>query len=346
MKNKIVLIPAYMPGNEMLILIKKLNEENFEIIIVNDGSGGDCLQIFSDAKKYATVLEHEVNKGKGAALKTGLSYIKDNFEAPYIVVTADADGQHRPEDIKRVCEDAINHPDSLTLGSRQLDKNVPMRSKLGNSITRFVYLLSTRHNIYDTQTGLRAFSDHLISRLLDIEGMRYEYEMNMLLELTKENIELREVCIETVYMDDNASSHFNAIKDSYRIYKEILKFSLSSLVCFFIDYLLYCILLRITEVTGIPQYLIFSNVIARIISATVNYNLNRRYVFKSEGSVKKSAFQYAMLACGVLICNTIILKTLTVLGMNRYVAKIITEMLLFMISWLVQRCIIFGKERH
>ena len=275
------------------------------------------------------------NKGKGAALKTGLEYIKQTFAVPYIVVTADADGQHLPQDILLVCEKAESKIGSLILGSRIIGKNAPLRSRIGNGITRLIFCISTGTAIYDTQTGLRAFSNGLTDYMLSIEGERYEYEMNVLLNLRQYNISVEEVSIQTVYLDNNSSSHFNPIKDSFKIYREILKFSASSLLSFVIDYRLFCILMLLTGMT------VLSNVLARIASASVNFSLNRNFVFGSRENILKSAVKYFLLAVVVLVFNTCILKLLILAGVQHMVAKIITETVMFFFSWTVQRLFIF-----
>ncbi len=233
--KRIALIPAYMPDDKMIAIVRKLYDAGFEIVVVNDGSSDDCNGVFKEASQYAKVLCHEKNQGKGKALKTGLKFISSTYEAPYTVVTVDADGQHRIEDVIRVTQTSEQNRSCLILGSRKMEGKVPFKSLAGNAITRFVYRLSTGISVYDTQTGLRAFSDMLIMRLIDIDGSRYEYEMNMLTALPREGIEIKEVWISTVYIGKNESSHFNAIKDSFLIYREILKFSASSFVSFIIQ---------------------------------------------------------------------------------------------------------------
>ena len=161
-EKNIVLIPAYQPQEELLHTVRELASLDFFVIVVNDGSGPASEEIFRETERFARVLEHPENRGKGAALKTGLSYIKEHFEPGYTVVTADADGQHRIADILNVCEEARRYPNCLILGSRRFDKDVPLRSRLGNTITRFVFRASSGVALYDTQTGLRAFGDCLI----------------------------------------------------------------------------------------------------------------------------------------------------------------------------------------
>lgn len=337
-RTRIALIPAYQPGEPLQSILRELYREGYQVIVVDDGSGKDYAPVFRIAERYATVLTYGENRGKGEALKTGLRYIKDNFAPPYTVVTADADGQHHIGDICRVMEAAEAHPEMLILGSRQLGSGTPLRSKMGNTITRWVYRLSTGSGVHDTQTGLRGFTDQTVDRLLEIPGSRYEYEMNMLMEFSKNRIPIREIPIETVYLDGNSASHFDTVKDSFRIYKEILKFSASSLTSFLVDYGLFCLL---SIMTG---QLVLANVMARIVSATFNYTMNKYLVFGHRGRTAQSAAAYFLLAALLLILNTGILRVLTTLGINQYVAKIGTELLLFLLSYTAQHTVVFKKE--
>ena len=338
--NKIALIPAYMPDEKMIDVSKGLYQEGFEIIIVNDGSPETFNKVFSDASRYARILIHNENKGKGEALKTGLEYIYNTYDAPYTIVNADADGQHRLEDIIKVASVAEANRSCLILGSRKMEGKVPFKSRAGNAITRFVYRLTTGNIVYDTQTGLRAYSDKLVPELLQICGSRYEYEMNMLMELPKHGIEIKEELINTIYIGKNESSHFDPIKDSIKIYKEILCFCASSLISFLVDYGLFCV------ISAISGSLIVANTLARIISGTLNFSLNRKVVFKSQKDVATSAIKYSVLALAILITNTFILEILTGMGLTAYAAKIITELALFVLSYFIQHSYIFKKGRQ
>lgn len=224
-------IPAYEPDEKMLAVIDDISSlTDFHIIVINDGSGKDKLPIFAEAAKKAIVLTHEVNKGKGRGIKTALEYIKEHEADTVGIVIADADGQHKVEDIIRVSEALKSSPDKLIMGCRRFSGKIPLRSKFGNNITKFVFSFAAGVKVSDTQTGLRGFSSKLIPFMLSVNGDRYEFEMNMLLECAREGIRFYEVPIETVYLGKNESSHFNPIKDSWRIYKDILKFSCSSLL--------------------------------------------------------------------------------------------------------------------
>lgn len=336
--KRIVLIPAYKPDKKMIQTAKELFFEGFDVIIVNDGSTEEFDHVFDSASEYAQVICHSENRGKGEALKTGMRFIREHYDIPYIVVNADADGQHRTQDIIKVAAAAEMNRSKLVLGSRKMEGKVPLRSRLGNNLTRLVYRLATQSAVYDTQTGLRAYSDKLINRLINIEGSRYEYEMNMLMKLTREGFEIVEVLIDTVYINNNSASHFNPVKDSAKIYAEILKFCGSSILSFGVDYGLFCLL------SAFSMSLVPANIFARIISGTVNFTLNKKVVFQSNANATLAALKYFVLAVFILICNTLVLKGLTSFGMATYAAKIITEIVLFIFNYLIQHSFIFKKD--
>ncbi|MBE6028249.1 MAG: glycosyltransferase [Clostridiales bacterium] len=360
-RKYIALIPAFEPDERILGLADELIKKGFDILVVDDGSGPSYRELFNDLSQRAIVLTHSNNLGKGAALKTGLRFINkymaytESILTPSgamtvsggdaVIVTVDADGQHLPDDVMRVAEIAAVRRDALVLGSRALDTEVPVRSRIGNTVTRHVYSAATGVRVHDTQTGLRAFHRSLIPRLLEIEGDRYEYEINMLMQLAAEGVPIIEERIETVYEDNNSGSHFRTIRDSVRVYKEILKFSASSLASFAIDYGMYALLLAVTGAAGVANGAVISNIGARLVSASANYTMNKKLVFKSRTGFARSAAQYFVLAAFILAGNTIVLSTLIgTVGVNSLVAKLLTEALFFTISWTVQRYIIFHSD--
>ena len=335
----IALIPAYKPELSMLNLLKEISEASgIDIVVVNDGSGSDFAEIFKSAEEYAHVIQYELNRGKGSALKVGLQYIKDNYKEAYIVVSMDADGQHTLKDALKLCDYIEKQDEELVLGKRYFGKAVPLRSRLGNAMTRIVYKLATRVDVYDTQTGLRAFSYKLIDLMLEIKGERYEYEMNVLMECARQHIRIKEIDIETIYINNNEGSHFNVLKDSYKVYKEIFKFCAASIVCFLLDYLMYVIFLRLTAGLSPLNSSTASNVLARIISSVINFTLNKKLVFKRKGDTAKLAISYFTLVISIMLGNTALFAVLvSTFGMGKLPAKVVTELVFFGISWFVQK---------
>ena len=240
--RRIVLIPAYKPDAAMTDLVFTLYSHGMSVVVVDDGSGKDFRPLFEKARSYADVITANENGGKGAALQMGFAYIAEHFAPPYTVVTADADGQHRPEDILAVSETAGRYPEALVLGCRTISRDMPLRNWFGNVYTKAAFILSTGRRLTDTQTGLRGFSDLSMPFMRSVKGGRYEYEMNILLWWVRGGKPVREVPIRTVYIGGNSTSHFKAIGDSVRIYWEIVKFSAPSFGCFALDVLLFSLL--------------------------------------------------------------------------------------------------------
>ncbi|KQO01415.1 GtrA family protein [Paenibacillus sp. Leaf72] len=331
-----ILIPSYEPDHRLLDLIQQLHAFQLEpIVIVDDGSGPSYREIFEAAEASGcTVITHEVNLGKGRALKTGFGYIQE-AGLPGHVVCADSDGQHLPHDIKRIFEKLLSQTTpGIVLGSRRFSGTIPLRSRFGNSVTRSVFSLTTGTKIYDTQTGLRGFSLAMLDWLCQIPGERFEYEMNMLLTAHRDGYKITEEFIDTVYLDHNKSSHFRPLIDSFRIYLPIIMFSTSSLLSALLDFTLLFL------IQSISHNLFLSVVAARLCSSIFNYTMNRKYVFTG-GKVSKlhqSLPKYFSLVILVLLLNYGLLyfynETLII---PLVIAKLLTEASIFLFSYWAQR---------
>ena len=226
--NSVILIPAYEPDEKLINLVNDLFGLSFyKIIVVNDGSSEKCSYIFDIIKERfnCIIINHLQNRGKGFALKTGMKEILKMDKNIIGCITVDADGQHLPKDILRMGETFESNKHSLIMGCRDFQsKKVPAKSKIGNMITRTIFKSITGKYLSDTQTGLRAIPKEYIDRFCVLRGDKYEFEINMLMEACRSNIDIQEIRIDTVYIDDNRSSHFKPVTDSIKIYKEILKF--------------------------------------------------------------------------------------------------------------------------
>lgn len=220
-----VLIPAYEPDEELIQLTQKLKTAGFTLVIVDDGSGPDFQHIFDAVKEDAQVLRHVDNRGKGAALKTGMRYIRDHMPEVAHFITCDADGQHQVEDVVRVSRQLqAGHKFVLTMRNRR--KDIPLRSKVGNIMSRVVYALLTKRYLSDNQSGLRGFSCDQIDWLVEVEKDNYDYEMNVLYYAAKKAVPVFTIPIEAIYINNNQSSHFQPVKDTIRIYKSLFSLAI------------------------------------------------------------------------------------------------------------------------
>ena len=336
----IVLVPAYEPDGRLPALVDALRTAAPEtsVVVVDDGSGPAYRPVFDAVRALGcTVLTHPANRGKGAALRTGFRFAVEQRPGED-VVCADSDGQHGVVDVLRVA-DRVRGGEPLVLGARRFAGDVPARSRLGNSVTRVLFRLATGHSLQDTQTGLRGYRAALLPWLLSVPGDRFEYEFNVLLQAARRGHPIGEIEIATIYLEGNASSHFRPVVDSARIYAPLLTFLLSSFGAFLVD---TAALLTLHALTGA---LLLSVVGARLLSAGLNFLVNRRLVFGTARSVRAAAVRYAALVGALLVTNYALLAGLTALGLALLPAKLVTEATLVTVSYLAQRQLVFARRR-
>ena len=338
-----VLIPAYQPDARLPRLILELHraDPSTKIVVVDDGSGQKFSDIFeASVTAGARVISYEHNRGKGYALREGFTWIRDVAgDSQECVVTADADGQHTLNDIFRVGRTCTDTGKSV-LGVREFVGHVPARSRIGNTATSALFWLATGWKLKDTQTGLRAFPVALLPALLEVQGDRYEYELRVLLHLAKFRHPVTQIPIETIYEAGNPTSHFRPLQDSARIWAPLLKFAASSGVATIIDYVL---VLALNALTGA---LFFPVVVARMVSASVNFAMNRR-VFEATGvPLRRSALRYAALAIAVVAGSYTMLAVLTGIGMPLWIAKIIADTTMYLVSYSAQSRYVFAPAQE
>jgi glycosyltransferase involved in cell wall biosynthesis len=334
----IVLVPAYEPDRRLVELVRDLltADPAQHLLVVDDGSGPSFAGLFDAAATLgAVVVRHDRNRGKGRALKTGFHHAQALWPGED-VVCADSDGQHTPADVLAVAAQVAASRTAMVLGARRFTGPVPSRSRLGNGLTRRLFFLTTGIDLTDTQTGLRAYPAEMLGWLCEVDGERFEYELELLLRARDAGHAIVEVPISTVYLDDNASSHFRPVRDSARVYAPLVRFAASSGLAAGID---YALLFLLHALTG---SLALSVVGARATSASVNYATNRRFVFRRGGPA--SAPRYAALVTVVLAANWALMHALVmVLGAGLLLAKLVTEGLLLFVSYAVQQRYVFAR---
>ena len=354
-----VVLPSLDPDEKLLSTIRGLLDQGFEeIILVNDGSKAENLHYFEEAAKDPRIrlLHHEVNKGKGAALKTAFRWFLENRPQGHTVVTVDGDGQHHPEDTKN-CALNTAATGKITLGVRDFSgADVPRRSRFGNRMTSLVFKLFVGMTISDTQTGLRAFSRADLEVLTQVAGDRFEYETNMLLAMKEHKMAFDQVKIRTVYIEENKSSHFHPIRDSFRIYKLIfghfVKYGISSIVSSLIDEGVYALLNKL--LCCVLSGFIFTAVAAggaRVISSLCNFFINKKLVFKSKEPTGKALLKYYALAIPNMVLQILLTHGVyLLLGVEecqtllRTVLHFAVMLVLFVFSFIVQKRWVFANK--
>lgn len=349
-----VIIPSLDPDEKLKGVVDGLIEEGFsKIILVDDGSRAENKKYFPDNAE-CTRLTHEVNRGKGRALKTAFSYVLENAQAMGVtgVITVDGDGQHKPSDIA-ACARRMLAENTIVLGVRDFSLDgVPKRSRFGNNTTSLVFRLVFGIRLSDTQTGLRAIPCQHLATLAEAEGERFEYETNMLLLMKRSGISFVEEKIETVYIEENKTSHFKPVKDSLRIYGILIKFILSSCASALIDVLAYWILHRLLSGSLLGSTVLVCTAIARIISSVANMLLNKNGVFKNSVGIGRTVIRYYALAVPIMLASALAVKGLTLLfGVSASsstlstLIKIPVDTLLFFISFRIQHNWVFSDKK-
>ena len=357
-----VVLPSLDPDEKLIRVVDGLLEQGFtDIILVNDGSKQENLHYFTDlASQHPEIhlLHHEVNKGKGAALKNAFRYFLENRPEGYGVVTVDGDDQHHPEDTKRCCQQMVESG-NIVLGCRDFNQeDVPARSSFGNKTTSLIFKIFVGMTISDTQTGLRAIPRKQLEILTQIAGERFEYETNMLLAMKDFGLAFDEVKIRTVYIEENKSSHFRVIHDSWRIYKLILKhffrYTLSSLTSAFVDTAAYALLTRL--LSGMVKAFALTAVAgvgARVISSLLNFYMNKKLVFQTNVSTGKAMLRYYALALPQMAAQVLLTQGVYSLlaipdsatGIRTLIYAVVMTVLYFL-SYVIQQRWVFAPDKN
>jgi glycosyltransferase involved in cell wall biosynthesis len=337
-----VLIPAYQPGAALIEVVGSLAGSGFSgIVVIDDGSGPGYAPIFDRLRQFegVRVIRHAVNLGKGAALKTGMNYVLVEYPGVAGIVTADADGQHDPDDVCRVARRFAENPRALVLGARAFAGYVPLRSRLGNSVTRNVMRVVVGHSISDTQTGLRAIPRGLAERMLSVPALGYEFELEMLIAAKHLGVPVVEEPIRTIYGDGNPTSHFEPLRDSMRIYFVLLRFGFISLLTSGLDNIAFYILFRTSGIV------LLSLLGARAVALTFNYSAVRRAVFLSRAQHRVVLPRYLLLAAANICLAYSLISFLTrILSVHVIPAKVSVEMFLFIANFALQRDFVFARR--
>jgi len=284
----VMLIPAYNPDEKTMETIDELKEAGFDhIVVVDDGSKQECQWVFDELleRDYCDVLRHNVNMGKGRALKTAFNHIVKQYPGSGVIV-CDADGQHPVSSVLDVAQAMRDNPQALVLAARQFfkGKNVPIMNLLGNTITRAAFLLLTGIWYADTQCGLRGFPPGMLRQLIGTQGERFEYENVMLLYARRDAPQIVQVPMEAVYLDDNRRSHFNRLQDSIRIYSKLIGFAAGPIISAMLSWILYSAFMY----SGVPLWLLGGGM---ALLATLPFGINVE---------KKRSMLLAVLLCAVV----------------------------------------------
>lgn len=213
-------VPCYNAGDRVYPVVHDLEEQTQHIVVVDDGStDGAAQKLDTDAVRLVAFPE---NRGKGEAMLAGFRAALEWPEVTCIAIL-DADGQHDPAELPALYRAFIESDADLLIGARSFGlEHVPWRSRFGNRLTALLTRLLLHQSIPDTQSGFRLHSRRFVERIVEaVPGGRYETEMEILVRAVREGYTVASAPIATIYEEGNRSSHFDNVRDSFRIYKRL-----------------------------------------------------------------------------------------------------------------------------
>lgn len=215
--NVAALIPAYYEEKKISDVVHRIKDQLDYVLVVDDGSSDRTALQAREAG--AEVIQHQINQGKGAAIKTGL---KELISRSFLyVLIVDGDGQHLPEEIGRFIEEVNRCKAGLVVGNRMSDvKTMPMVRRLTNRFMSWQISRLCGQQIPDTQCGFRMIHRDLAPHLF-CESNAYDYETEMLLIAAQEGYHISSVPISTVYGDEK--SKISPLRDTIRFFRLIAR---------------------------------------------------------------------------------------------------------------------------
>ena len=330
--EKIALIPAYQPDENLYEIVQELKNLNFRIFVVNDGSYSEVSKyVFDKISSDCEIIKFDKNRGKGAALKAGLQRIKQLRLVSSNIVTLDADGQHLPSDADNVLKKLYHSNADLVLGTRNFfDTKIPFRSLFGNIFTAYLLYGLKKKLLLDTQTGLRAFSYYQIDELLEIKEENYDWEFAVLNKFFSLNKKISTCIISTIYETGNPSSHFKKVLDSAKIYNIFIKYSFANIFAIGVEYFIFVLLLYFTS------SILISLTASRLSSLIFHFFSQKIFTFKNYQKIEtKQVLGYSAIAFFNYFISLILLIIFDKYFNHTVVLKIFIDLSLSLFTFVV-----------
>lgn len=212
-----VIIPAYNEAKNIADIVRRVNQQKLEILIIDDGSIDNTYEIAEN--NGAIVIRNALNQGKGAALIMGFNYVLEkNFDA---VITMDGDGQHLPEEIPHFIKTAQYSKSGVFIGNRMLGiKNMPFTRVLTNKFMSWLISLIAKQKIPDSQCGFRLIKREVLKNI-QLNTRKYETESEILIEASRLGFKIEPLPVKTIYAGEK--SQINPFLDTLRFIRFISK---------------------------------------------------------------------------------------------------------------------------
>lgn len=328
----VILMPVYNPDERIVNYVKKLKENNYQVVLINDGSKSEYHSLFEKMVHDCKIISYPFFKGKGYAIKEGIHYIKEHLQDKkgIIILENEYDVMH------------INH--IRTLINKNSQKMCVVHHKGKRFLTKLFSMIYNKEFI-DVDSELFAFSMNYIDQMMAVDENCYEVQS--LIQSVQNNQEIEEIQLENKQEPFHLKN--KTIQIMYVIFLHLIRFISSSIISSVIDVLLAWILLDILKLWMTSDFwrIALSSLIARILSTIVNYVINKKYVFKGKNNSKQTAIRFLILTIVITILSTLFVYAASSLHiMSEKLAKPVGDLLLFLLSYSAQTKWVFKSNER
>lgn len=328
----VILMPVYNPDERIVNYVKKLKENNYQVILINDGSKSEYHSLFEKMVHDCKIISYPLFKGKGYAIKKGIHYIKEHLQDKkgIIILENEYDLMH------------INH--IRTLINKNSQKMCVVHHKGKRFLTKLFSMIYNKEFI-DVDSELFAFSMNYIDQMMAVDENCYEVQS--LIQSVQNNQEIEEIQLENKQQPFHLKN--KTIQIMYVIFLHLIRFISSSIISSVIDVLLAWILLDVLKLWMTSDFwrIALSSLIARVLSTIVNYVINKKYVFKGKTNSKQTAIRFLILTVVITILSTLFVYAASSLHiMSEKLAKPVGDLLLFLLSYSAQTRWVFKNNER
>lgn len=328
----VILMPVYNPSERIVNYVKKLKENNYQVVLINDGSKSEYHSLFEKMVHDCKIISYPLFKGKGYAIKKGIHYIKEHLQDKkgIIILENEYDLMH------------INH--IRTLINKNSQKMCVVHHKGKRFLTKLFSMIYNKKFI-DVDSELFGFSMNYLDQMMTVDENCYEVQS--LIQSVQNNQEIEEIQLENKQQPFHLKN--KTIQVLYVIFLHLIRFVSSSIISSVIDVLLAWILLDVLKIWMTSDFwrIALSSLIARVLSAIVNYVINKKYVFKEKTNSKQTAIRFLILTIVITILSTLFVYVASSLHiMSEKLAKPVGDLLLFLLSYSAQTKWVFKNNER
>lgn len=325
----VVLIPAYNPEERIINYVKELKEKGYTVIIVNDGSDKKHHVLFESLVDDCKIINCPYSKGKGNAIKKGLSFIKVHNQ-----------------DKKGVCILEEDYPiDKIEKLNGLYEQNIFFVHTKGKRFLSKIFSMIYHQEFKNVDSSLLGFSMKYIDQMLEVDENCYEVQA--LIDCVQREIEVKEIVVQ----QNNEYFHLKNKEGNilYVIFLHLFRFISSSIISSVIDVLLAWLLLDVLKIWMTSDFwrIAIASLVARIISTIENYVYNKKIVFKERTESKQTGRRFLVLTVVITVLSTLFVYGASSLNiMSEKLAKPVGDLLLFLLSYNVQMKWVFAGEKE